>query len=198
MLKIQLHSLTGGTEKQKTEFRAGLAILEKVVNSQEFKDRILNFSYTFNGQIINGFKLNKGMTNQQIYILFMSGWDKHNKAYDNDIDISTTIYYNRWTSTVGYTYPNTFKTWINTKFWSVFEKERRAGIAGNQGHEYCHNLDFDHAFKDNPTRKFTVPYAIGSIIYELAMDYQLEDQSERVLVCTRFLWFFKRCKWVKK
>ena len=46
------------------------AALEKVVNSEEFKGKVLNF---VNSQGKNQFASNKGLTNEQIYTQFMEG-----------------------------------------------------------------------------------------------------------------------------
>lgn len=166
MLRISLNSLVGGTAKQKEMYKRALGLLERAVNSQEFKNRVLNYNYVNNGVLINSFKNNQSKTNQQVYDLIMSGYDKYNKTKDGDIDISVELYFNRWSGVLGYTYPSTIKTWVNTKFWID-----ESVIAGNCLHEYCHNVGFDHAFKYNPTRKHSIPYALGFIASDIVKEY---------------------------
>lgn len=195
-MEIQLHELKGGSEKDRKRYMTAIEIAKLVINSQPFKEKVRGFAYLHNGVISSNFKLNQGLTNAQIYTLFMSGYDKFNKEKDGDLDLSVTLYRNRWSSARGYTYGNTFQTWINTYFFFGDENKIIAGIVANIIHEACHNLGFDHAFKNNNTRKFTVPYAVGDIAYELAMDFLGVDQSEKVYKCYRYFYFWKKCSWV--
>lgn len=206
MLAAQLHGLTGGTTRTKELYRMGLEKMIETLNSDDFKVAVLNYEWKdSNGITHKNFKLNKNMLGEhsrgELYNLIMSGWDKFDQTHDKDVDVQATLFYKRWSSTVGYTYPTTFKTWINTKFWTGSEKQKIARIAANIAHEYMHNMDFHHAFDWNPTRDFTVPYAIGTIVYNLIMDMDLGPmQSDLEWVCHRTwytLWIGKKCSWRK-
>lgn len=208
MLEYQLHNLTGGTKRTKELYRRGLEKALEVMNGDEFKEAVHNYEWRdSNGILRKNFKLNKNELGEhsrgELYNLLMSGWDKFDKSRDGDIDVDATIYYKRWSGVKGYTYGNTRKTWSNTKFWTgPSEQEIIAGIAANIIHEYMHNMGFGHAFDWNPTREFTVPYAIGTIIYNIIMDQDLGPmQSDMVYVCRRVwykLWIGKSCKWQRK
>jgi ssRNA-specific RNase YbeY (16S rRNA maturation enzyme) len=41
-------------------------------------------------------------------------------------------------------------------------------LAGHWLHEYMHMLGFDHAYGDNPARKFSVPYFVGDLAVQRA------------------------------
>ena len=56
-------------------------------------------------------------------------------------------------------------TAVSDKFFKRFNE---ADIVGNVIHEYCHNIGFGHNVKNNPTRQYTVPYAIGYIAAKIA------------------------------
>jgi hypothetical protein len=200
-LTFEIHEMTGFGEVSKEKYLRALDKLILAINSEEFKQRVINYQYTNNGEVINNFKLpevdSKFMTRQEIYDLIMSGKDKFNTEADGDIDIKIELYNKRFSSAVGYTYPNTFKTWVNYKFFSNFSE---ADVAGNIAHEYMHNLGFDHAFNSNPTRKYTVPYAIGTIIRDI-IEGKEDNQKEYELVCRKVwwkLWLGSKCYWVKK
>jgi len=197
-LDIELHDLKGGTKKQRKYYMEAIEVAKVVVNSQAFKDKIKSFKYTYRDVINDTFKHNKGLTNSEVYTLFMSGYDKYSHARDNDIDLSVTLYYKRFSSAVGYTYGDTLKTWINTRFFTGTSRERIvSGIVGNIIHESVHNVGFDHAFRKNPTRKFSVPYALGDIARELALDYLEPDSEEMVKTCYRTWYGRVKCKWVR-
>ena len=183
-LEVEINSLKGGTKKQREEYRFAMKVLEIVVNSTEFRTRVENYNFTRNGVLTNGFTFSylrergskKYYNPHQIYTMFMTGRDAFNKEADGDIDVSTTIYYKRWSKTVGYTYKNTFKTWINSAKWSHRFNKRIAGIVGNTVHEYKHNEGFEHPVPSTWDRPYSVPYAYGTIAFDLAMEY-LQSKS---------------------
>lgn len=216
-LIYEIHEMSGFGQVSKEKYIRGAKKLMIAINSEEFKQRVLNYSYEDRGQKINNFKSpeteGKSMNRREIYEYIMSGRDKFNKEADKDIDIKISLYHKRWSSAIGYTYPNTWKTWINFKFFKNFSD---ADVAGNIIHEYMHNLGFDHDFNWNSTRKHTVPYAIGTIIREIAekiKDGQLDDSEDipvegkdtpvevgHKVVCKRLwytLWIVKTC-WKEK
>jgi hypothetical protein len=183
-------------------FKVALKELEKAINSEEFKRRVLNFSYINEyGLKINGFKechtAQHGLlSNQQFYDLIMSGYDSFNRRADGDLDIDVSLYLKKYSSTVGYTYPNTFATWINTKFWrGQTHAHVIAQMASNPGHEYIHNMGLGHDHKNNPTREFTGPYGIGNIIYDIVLENNKQVQMKKV--CSGF-WWWRSCHWEKQ
>lgn len=196
-LKIELHKIAGGTKEQRDLYKTAIIRLEEAMNSKEFEDKVKKFKYTKpDGEIVSHFKENGMLNNEAIYSLIMSGKDKFNRDADYDIDLSVTLYNKRFTSAIGYTYPNTFKTWVNTKFWNKPSfKHVVAGISGNIAHEGMHNFGFSHAYKNNPTRAFTVPYAVGNIVYDLVLENMKDVKFKRK--CTGF-WRWKKCKWVQE
>lgn len=83
---------------------------------------------------------NNGLSFKDFKALVLSGRDKFETKDDYHIRIGVTYYFSR-KRVVGYTYPSTWKTWLNrnvSKYMDIGD------IAGNQFHEYLHNLGFDH------------------------------------------------------
>jgi len=151
-LKIEIHGTVNFTEKEKIKFAKAMELGHQVINSVEFKEKIINCQ----------FSEARGLSNQQIWELICTGKDLYNEEDDHDIDVFITMYENFWTGTVGYTYPNTFKTWVNRKFFSRFDESE---ILGNVIHEAMHNFGFDHLVKAKKLE--SVPYQIGYIARDL-------------------------------
>ena len=148
-IKVDIHNLKNFSDQEKIKFIGAMTEMEKVINSKEFKIAIL----------VHDFDQKKGYTNLELYEMFMSGKSDFS-APDRDIDIDLTLYYS-WKNTVGYTYPSTWKTWINRKFFSKFSPSE---IAMNVIHEDRHNAGFDHY---SPLDWDSVPYAFGYIVRDL-------------------------------
>ena len=216
LLVAQIHSITGGTESSKSMFKDGVNKAIEIINSQEFKDAVINYSWKdVKGNIHNNFYQNKStytelpsgkiieryLSNQEIYDLIMTGWDQFHQTEDGDLDLQATIYYKAWSSAVGYTYPDTFATWINQKFWTGSYENIVAMISGNVTHEYKHNLGFDHDYDWTIYRDFSVPYAIGTIVHQLAKGIYVAGKNHSYKqVCSRnwkTLFLTRKCSWVR-
>lgn len=154
-LKIQIHGMKDFTEAEKKKFLSAVHYGAQVLNSLEFKERVCSSTFAENRQ----------MSGTQIWELICTGKDLYNESSDSDIDVFVTMYHNFWTGTVGYTFPNTFKTWINRQFFSSFDE---SGIFGNVLHEAMHNFGFDHI--DADTIYETVPYKVGYIGRDLVKE----------------------------
>lgn len=130
-----------------------------VINSEEFKQKVLNHEYQGEKTYVD----NQELTNEEIYNVIMQGVETLNGEVDQEMDLDLTLYYSN-NSTVGYTYPNTNRVWINDKF---FTTNTLGKVAGNIVHEWTHKLGFTHDFNRTERRNYSVPYAVGNIIQEL-------------------------------
>jgi hypothetical protein len=166
LLTADVHKLVGFSNEQlRVMSTQVIPKLEEVWNSSEFARKMVYHSYDDR----LSFKENKGMSNQEIFNLFKSGKDKYNDSPDHDIDIYLTLYFSA-SNTIGYTYPNTFKTWVNKRYFNRWLRtdDGQANIIGNITHEAMHNFGFDHSRYWNSTRRFTVPYAYGYAARDIA------------------------------
>ena len=222
MILPSLHFLRGGTKRQRRLYGVGLNAALLAINSPQFRYSVLDFSYTdANGLRFDNFKRSisvpwmeyagtadmdfKELANNEVYKIIMSGWDAYHQEKDGDIDVEATLYYKRFTSTVGWTTRGSLATHSNTKFWTGTEREIIARIAGNIIHEYMHNLGFGHDRRRNPTRRYTVPYAIGIIVRNLVLESNIVDDAvnpeieyDKVLICRRawyYLWLRSVCRY---
>ena len=160
-ITFEVHGTKNFTEQERQKFSLAIKKAEEVLNSEEFKDAVL----------IYPFDQANGTTNKEIYDMIMSGADKFNTMEDGDIDVQIEMYYS-FGRAIGYTYPSTWFTWINRKFFKRFDHSE---IAGNVVHEYMHNLGFGHrTAKDHDS----VPYAIGYLVRDMVKGKEIVIPDE--------------------
>lgn len=152
--------MVGFNDEEVEKMGLALALIKKVVKSEEFKSHILNYRYkkkmTFND--------NQGLSNEQIYQKILDGSETLNPGNNKRMDLEVELY-EEASKTIGYTYPNVTKVWVNKKYFSKYTPVQ---VADNLFHEWLHKIGFDHAVEWNSDRKHTVPYAIGYIVEKLA------------------------------
>jgi hypothetical protein len=151
--------LTDFNEPQEQKMFDALERLEIVINSKEFKQRVLDHEYKGKKTFID----NNGLSNLDIYNIIIQGAETLNEEIDSEIDLDLTLYF-KSNSTVGYTYKNTNRIWVNDKF---FKDYTLAKVAKNVSHEWIHKLGFGHDKKKTKDRPYSVPYGVGNIIKEM-------------------------------
>lgn len=149
-LKVVVHSRDGFTDAEVKKHEVACTMLENVVNSVEFRERLLAKKLV----------RTEGLTNLQIYQKIMSGAEDLSPEHDGEIDVHVVIYH-KHNKVVGYTYPSTVKTWLNRKFFSKYDYSE---VACNLFHEWLHKLGFGHV---SATDYGSVPYALGYLVEEM-------------------------------
>ncbi len=141
------------------------ALIEVVINSEEFKKAIINFKYEGKNEFVQ----NNGLTNQQVYDNLMTGAEMYPKqtAVDGMMDFDLELYTSSWfgRGVLGYTNQDTTVISINTRFYNNAEVN---AIAMNLVHEWTHKMGFGHDANRTARRDFSVPYAVGYLIRDLA------------------------------
>lgn len=143
---------------------AAALLIEKIIATEEFRDRI--FEHTVGGK--KTFSNNNGLTNKQIYDRILLGAETLFPVKNNAMDVELELIYEDST-TVGYTYPSSTRIWMNRKY---FERYTTREVAANLMHEWLHKLGFDHAHSPTPERSTSVPYAVGYLIRNLALELE--------------------------
>lgn len=180
-LSIQIHGEINFTEAERQKHKVARDMLLEVLNSVEFELRFKACKFT--GTM--------GKNNDEIYEMLMSGTTKFHQEVDHDLDLYITMYYAS-NNTVGYTYPSTFKTWLNRKFFSQYDY---ADIACNLFHEYLHNLGFGHSSaKDHTSLPYQGGYLVESMIREILMGVRPSEKKQICYRSWKTLWI-KRCYW---
>ncbi len=145
--------------EKEEKMQKALRRLKLVINSEEFKQKVLNHEYQGQKKFID----NQGLTNLEVYESLLRASETLLPGEDNEIDVDITLYYSN-NSTVGYTYPNVIGIWVNDKFFSTYTLGK---VAANVVHEWTHKLGYTHDFNRTSQRSYSVPYGVGSIVEEL-------------------------------
>jgi hypothetical protein len=149
------------TRAQENKIRDAEEIIKDIVASDAFRRKVLGHTYLGKKTFVD----NKGLTNSQIYYKILYGAEKLYPRQNNQIDMGVKLYTDDASITVGYTTPSISYININTKY---FNKYTSSQVAHNMMHEWMHKIGFEHDVQFSPKRNYSVPYAIGKIILELA------------------------------
>jgi hypothetical protein len=160
-VKLKIDSGFNGSQVDKLKTAEDL--IRKVISSEEFRNRVVNFS--FNGK--KHFEDNQGLSNAQIYKKIIEGSETLTPGVDNQMDLKVDVFKQN-SITVGYTVPSELTVWMNAKFLNVNPSYK---VTTNMVHEWLHKMGFHHAQANTPTRKYSVPYAIGYMVASLAKKY---------------------------
>lgn len=150
------------TATQQAKFDQAIELIKKVVATEEFRTKILNHTYGGKKTFVD----NGGHSNAQIYQKILEGAEKLIPAKNNTMDMEVELYYAD-NSTVGYTYPNSKRVWVNRKF---FTSNTVGRVAANLFHEWLHKIGFGHAVSYSTSRDYSVPYAIGRMMTSISVD----------------------------
>jgi hypothetical protein len=141
------------------KLREAFHLLELAVNSEEFKDRVINFR---NQRGERAFASNNGLTNEEIYQIFMSGKEILQPTTLGEMNFYLKLYHRPWSKVIGYTSETTNLININ---WKFFKGYMPYDVAANLGHEWTHKIGFDHK---SAAEHDSAPYAIGYILGDIA------------------------------
>lgn len=139
-----------------------IAAVESVLSSEAFREKVLNYTYQGKKQ----FAWNDGKSNEQIYREIMQANESSTPGVNGVVDVSL----HAWTPwyifsrALAYTTPTT--KWINIKK-SYLRKGSIASLSDTLVHEWTHKLGFNHDYNSTAERPYTVPYAVGGIVYDL-------------------------------
>jgi hypothetical protein len=143
-------------------------ILREIFASPEFKRRILAHKYRGRHQ----FWKSKGLSNAQIYRRILAGVERLHPYSNNAMDVEVELYTDNSSQVVGFTNARTKRIWMNTKY---FNRNTPEQVAAHLTHEWLHKLGFDHEKARCEQRRYSVPYAVGYIVRDLARKYRYRN-----------------------
>lgn len=165
-LKVVGGNLTGfpKNSKEKVKVLDSYSIIEAVMNSNEFKEKVINFKSSTGTR---SYTSNRGMSNEQVYEFLMQGKELvGGETTLGEMNFDVRRYYRGWSKVIGYTNPGKTNTInINGRFYSRYTLTQ---ITSNMVHEWIHLKGFFH---DSAKDHDSVPYAVGYIAEELAEKY---------------------------
>lgn len=164
-LKVVIHTSTNFSSSGLVLLEQARVVLEKVLNSEEFKQQVLHFTYQGEEMFVQ----NNGYTNLEIYNLMMAGAEQlpDPTPANQTMDLFTELY-NGGSGVIGYTDPSVPTIFMNSYYYNSYTPGE---VAGNMTHEWLHKLGFDHDYYSTARRPYSVPYAIGYIAEDLAAKY---------------------------
>lgn len=151
------------TAAQKTKYNKAVAIVKKVVATEAFRTRVLNYRYAGIKQFAN----NGGKTNAQIYQSILDAAEKLKPAKNNTMDVGVKMYYAS-NSVVGYTNTSISYINVNTKFFNSYAANQ---VAANLFHEWLHKIGYGHDSASTARRPYSVPYAVGYMIRDIGKSF---------------------------
>lgn len=147
--------------QQEEKIHEAVELIKRVVASEEFKNKILNYTYKGKKKF---FDTNK--SNAQVYKAILEGSEKMLPyGPNNAMDLELELYTDMKAPVIGYTMPNIVKIFMNTKYFNNFQPYQ---VVDNMIHEWLHKLGFGHSQQPTPDRPHSVPYAVGYIAKALA------------------------------
>jgi hypothetical protein len=156
-VKVNLINFSFDEERK---ISTAVSLIKKVIRSSFFRERVL--AHEWKGE--KTFNYNQGLSNEAIYKKIIQGAEflgEEKEDYVMDVELEL---YQQKSNTIGYTYPNTKRIWINRKYFSSYNSSK---IANNLMHEWMHKLGFDHESNWTKDREYSIPYAIGDLVEEL-------------------------------
>lgn len=151
------------TSTQITKYNKAVSIVKKVVGTEAFRKKVLNFRYAGKTQFAD----NKGRTNSEIYQSILDAAETLKPVKNNTMDLGVKMYYQA-SSVVGYTNPSITYINVNTKFFNSYTANQ---VAGNLFHEWLHKLGYGHDASATTKRPYSVPYAVGYMIRDLGKSF---------------------------
>ena len=155
--------MTGFSASNEEKVLDAFELIKKVVATDEFKNRILNHKY--NGK--KTFVQNNGLTYAQIYAKILKASETLTPGNNNRMDLVLETYYTE-DPVIGYTKASIKTIYMNRRYLSTFTPNK---VAMNLFHEWLHKVGFGHDYEATARRPYSVPYAIGYIIRDLAAKY---------------------------
>ncbi len=164
---------------QKNRFERALSILEDVLNSEEFKYRVLAYMRSSDGK--RAYQKNylwnnedQRLSNEDVYALIMEGNEYMRPNTFGEMNINSYVkacrWYEEWKTwcrgVIGSTNPRSSK-WI-AQNWKFYKTYLTSQMVANIVHEWLHLLGFLHG---EVNMREEVPYVVGSIAGQVAEEY---------------------------
>lgn len=161
--KTNVSYLAGFDSTDTTKYNKAVALVKKVVATEAFRTRVLNFTYSGSKTFVQ----NNGLSNAQIYQSILDAAESLKPVKNNTMDVGVKLYYENST-VVGYTNASITYINVNTKFFDSYAINE---VAGNLFHEWLHKLGYGHDSSATARRPYSVPYGIGYIVRDIGKSF---------------------------
>ena len=172
MIKVNIATAKGFNADELKKVDAANALLNKILNNEKFRERVLHFTtdglFRFHyRRSLFGKWIDKPHSNIQVYEMITQNSGDTDSVIKS-VDLNLELLPGGAVDQLGYTTPDktkiyTYRNWFNNLTLTEF--------AGHLTHEWCHQLGFDHSTRRDPKLDHSVPFGIGSITQTLSMDF---------------------------
>jgi hypothetical protein len=148
-----------------------IRILGKTLNSTSFeiavKKHMVDGKRTFfyRKNFLGRRYLEHPYSNEDVYDIIMSGVERLGGSTANSMDLYLTLKNGSNGNVIGYGNPSHKEIFT---YSTMFDSMDVSELANHYTHEWCHKLGFAHSFQRNRHRSYSVPYAVGDIVEEIA------------------------------
>jgi hypothetical protein len=178
MFKINLIKKVGCDAISLIKINKALLIIEKVINSSAFEEKVKTFPFYFRNNIFTGFDY--PYSNDEVYEMIMNAIENPGNVKVGVMDLYLHLKYGANGNEMGYSCPNEKEIYT---YKAMLEQKSPKEIANHITHEWTHKLGFDHSTFPSPwgKRENSVPYAIGNMIAELADEVEETKTGELLM-----------------
>ena len=166
-LKVNIINFTDANASDVTRVNSAADLIEQVVNTNAFRDRVLNMTYQVSkkGKVYPGFAQNSE-TNEVILEKILKAQENYVGGSEGIIDYFLDMYYSSG-KVIGYTSSTDRYIHLNRKFHRNYTPVQ---AAGNLFHEWLHKIGFKHSSRNNKYRPHSVPYKLGYLMGTMASE----------------------------
>lgn len=173
--------------KQKDRFERAQSILETIMNSQDFKIRVLAYKRSLDGKrryqknyLWNNSK--ERLSNEDVFNLIMNGNEFMLPNTLTEMNLNAYVKNCNWfmnkvsiwcRAVIGSTSPSDSK-WIKLN-WKFYKRFKTSEMVSNLVHEWLHLIGFLHGSEN---MREEVPYVVGSIAGQVAEEYLEKEGYE--------------------
>ena len=168
-LSVNVIEFTNATNVDRYRVDRAMELIHQVVNSEDFRNRILNMTYKLPGSDLP----RKGYTQtnhtpKKILENIIKAEENYPGGKPQQMDLFLDMFYEEST-TIGYTDWNDKYVHMNRYFHDAYTPVQ---TSGNLFHEWLHKLSYDHSVNYNDSRPHSVPYKIGYLMADMAAELE--------------------------
>lgn len=169
MIKVNIATAKGFSPDELHKVHAAQNILNKILNNEKFKDRVLKFTtdglfrFHYRRSFLGNW-IDKPYTNKQVYEILTKNADDSGLK---QIDLNLEMLPGGNVEQLGFTNPDTHLIYTYSNW---FNNLSLAGYTSHLVHEWCHQLGFNHDNKLTDKTEYSVPFGIGKIAESIARE----------------------------
>lgn len=166
MITVNLIESSGYVHENLAKLKSALLLIEKVINSDLFKQKVREFPFHYRKKLFGGY-VDKPYTGIEVVSIIENAIEYPGNINKNTIDLYLHLIDGSNGSVIGYGIDGTKEIYT---YKEMFETMKTGEIANHIVHEWLHKLGFTHSEYTTyfGKRNKSVPYAVGNLIESLS------------------------------